>query len=112
MPFKSDKQRKFLFAKKPNVAKKLAHKYNAGGVVQDDVKWIDPKKVDAFHNKKKKKKKVSDEARKKQAQAYSDWIDGSGPKPEGPHPSHMKDGGVVKSPCGFDKIKKMVKKKK
>ena len=28
MPFASDKQRKYLYAKKPNVAKKLAKKHN------------------------------------------------------------------------------------
>ena len=33
MPFKSDKQRKYLYAKKPDVAKKLAHKYRYGGHV-------------------------------------------------------------------------------
>ena len=33
MPFKSDKQRKYLFAKKPEVAKKLAKKYRYGGHV-------------------------------------------------------------------------------
>lgn len=37
MPFKSDKQRKYLFAKKPEVAKKLAKKdYEDGGIVTDD----------------------------------------------------------------------------
>lgn len=33
MPFKSDKQRKYLFAKKPEVAKKLAKKHAYGGTV-------------------------------------------------------------------------------
>ena len=33
MPFKSDKQRKYLYAKKPDVAKKLAHKYTYGGTI-------------------------------------------------------------------------------
>jgi hypothetical protein len=33
MPFKSEKQKKFLFANKPEIAKKWAKKYKKGGTV-------------------------------------------------------------------------------
>jgi hypothetical protein len=33
MPFKSAKQKKFLFANKPKIAKRWADKYNKGGTV-------------------------------------------------------------------------------
>ena len=33
MPFKSDKQRKFMFAKHPKIAKKWAGKYRYGGTI-------------------------------------------------------------------------------
>jgi|TARA_R100001244_G_scaffold65282_1_gene54016 hypothetical protein len=33
MPFKSEKQKKFLFANKPEIAKRWANKYKNGGVV-------------------------------------------------------------------------------
>ena len=33
MPFKSEKQKKFLFANKPEIAKRWAKKYNKGGPV-------------------------------------------------------------------------------
>ena len=33
MPFASDKQRKYLYAKKPNVAKKLAKKHKKKGLL-------------------------------------------------------------------------------
>ena len=32
MPFKSEKQKKFLFANKPDIAKKWAEKYKDGGL--------------------------------------------------------------------------------
>jgi len=32
MPFKSEKQKKFLFANKPDIAKKWAEKYKDGGI--------------------------------------------------------------------------------
>ena len=33
MPFKSEKQRKYLFANEPEIAKKWAKKYSKGGYV-------------------------------------------------------------------------------
>ena len=33
MPFASDKQRKYLYAKKPKVSKKLAKKHNKKGLL-------------------------------------------------------------------------------
>ena len=35
MPFKSDKQRGYLFANEPEIAKKWAKEYRAGGAVRD-----------------------------------------------------------------------------
>jgi|TARA_R110000787_G_scaffold76698_2_gene169031 hypothetical protein len=34
MPFKSEKQKKFLFANKPEIAKRWAKKYNKGGYIE------------------------------------------------------------------------------
>ena len=39
MPFKSDKQRKYLWSQKPEVAKQIAHK-NMGGTIWDMVKPV------------------------------------------------------------------------
>tara|TARA_R100000750_G_C2280264_1_gene70923 strand:+ start:11 stop:271 length:261 start_codon:yes stop_codon:yes gene_type:complete len=36
MPFKSEKQRKYMWAKKPKVAKKWAEGYQDGGVVKPE----------------------------------------------------------------------------
>jgi len=38
MPFKSEKQKKFLFANKPEIAKKWASKYSQGGLAQGVVR--------------------------------------------------------------------------
>ena len=38
MPFKSEKQKKFLFANKPTIAKRWAEKYKNGGTVVVKVK--------------------------------------------------------------------------
>jgi len=38
MPFKSEKQKKFLFANKPEIAKKWASKYAQGGLAQGVVR--------------------------------------------------------------------------
>ena len=34
MPFKSEKQKKFLFANKPEIAKRWAKKYKNGGYIE------------------------------------------------------------------------------
>ena len=38
MPFDSDKQRRYMFAKHPKIAKKMAHKAKDGGIMTEEEK--------------------------------------------------------------------------
>ena len=129
MPFKSDKQRKYLFAKKPEVAKKLAKKYAYGGTVaagesvagtssdgtENRHVFKEGGMADYLDKEKMKKFKFGqrDKEKKKEAniEEWQDWVDGKGPKPEGKYPTGKKDGGVVKSK-NFSKIDGMLNKYK
>lgn len=139
MPFSSDKQRRFMFARHPKIARKWAdeekQKYRYGGTIgggesvagtsssgTDAVRhvfkeggvadFLDPEKIKKFKfgkhgeeneienaKEKKKSRKHIDKKKKKNAQAYIDWIEGKGPKPEADYPSY-EDGGTVGAGAG------------
>jgi hypothetical protein len=74
MPFKSDKQRKYMYAKHPDIAKKWEKEYNDGGIVSDDEKEKKAKKqgfqliiglIDKGSPKKKKEDEYEEELDKK-----------------------------------------------
>ena len=53
MPFKSEKQRRYLFANEPEVAKKFSEDYNKGGVAS---MFRKNKQTEQIHNTKVGKK--------------------------------------------------------